>query len=133
MKPKQLLSFPVIAIMLSLLMLSCKQKEQQPNNFLPKNTENLTQEEKQTLHTDTTYKYQYRTGTSGDYSYSYNVSGFDSNSEEVSGNVVMEDKLGTGTLTIAGGEEIEVAVEWIGHGELLATDSQGNEYELTVD
>lgn len=133
MKPKQLLSFPLIAIMLSLLMLSCKQKEQQPNNFLPKNTENLTKEEKQTLHTDTTHKYEYRTGTSGNYSYNYDVSGFDTNGEEVSGNVYMEDKLGTGTLTISGGEEIEVAVEWIGNGELLATDSQGNEYELTVD
>lgn len=133
MKPKQLLSFSVIALMLSLLMLSCKQKEQQRNNFVPKNTENLTQEEKQTLHTDTIYKYEYRTGTSGDYNYNYDVSGFDSNGEEVSGNVYMEDKHGTGTLTIAGGEEVEVEVEWIGHGELIATDNQGNEYELTVD
>ena len=133
MKPKQLLSFPVIAIVLSLLWLSCKQKEQQPSNFLPENTENLTQEEKQTLHTDTTYKYEYRTGTSGDYSYSYDVSGYDINGEEVSGNVYMEDKQGTGTLTISGGEEIEVAVEWIGNGELIASDDYGNEYELTVD
>jgi hypothetical protein len=129
MKPKQLLSFPVIAIMLSLLMLSCKQKEQQPNNFLPKNTENLTKEEKQTLDTDTTHKYQYRTGTSGN----YDVSGFDTKGKEVSGSVYMEDKQGAGILTISGGEEIEVAVEWTGNGELLATDNQGNLYELTVD
>lgn len=133
MKPKQLLSFSVLAIVLSLLWLSCKQKEQQPSNFLPKNTENLTQEEKQTLHTDTTYKYEYRTGTSGNYSYNYDVSGFDTNGEEVSGNVYMEDKQGTGTLTISGGEQIEVAVKWIGNGKLLAKDNQGKEYKLTVD
>jgi hypothetical protein len=45
----------------------------------------------------------------------------------------MEDKQGAGILTISGGEEIEVAVEWTGNGELLATDNQGNLYELTVD
>ena len=133
MKPKQLLSFSAIAIVLSMLWLSCKQKEHQPSNFIPQNTESLTQEEKQTLHTDTTHKYEYRTGTSGNYTYNYDVSGFDTNGEEVSGNVNMEDKLGTGTLTISGGEEIEITVEWIGHGKLLAKDNQGKEYKLTVD
>lgn len=129
MKPKQLLSFSVLAIVLSLLGLSCKKKEQKPSNFLPQNTENLTQEEKQTLHTDTTYKYEYRTGISGN----YDVSGFDIKGKEVSGSVYMEDKQGAGTLTISGGEEIEIAVEWIGHGKLLAKDKQGKEYKLTVD
>lgn len=129
MKPKQLLSFSVLAIVLSLLGLSCKQKEQKPSNFLPQNTENLTQEEKQTLHTDTTYKYEYRTGISGN----YDVSGFDIKGKEVSGSVYMEDKQGVGTLTISGDEEIEIAVEWIGHGKLLAKDKQGKEYKLTVD
>ena len=129
MKPKQLFSFSVLAIVLSLLGLSCKQKEQKPSNFLPKNTENLTQEEKQTLHTDTTYKYEYRTGISGN----YDVSGFDIKGKEVSGSVYMEDKQGVGTLTISGGEEIEIAVEWVGHGKLLAKDKQGKEYKLTVD
>ena len=129
MKPKQLLSFSVLAIVLSLLGLSCKQKEQKPSNFLPQNTENLTQEEKQTLHTDTTYKYEYRTGISGN----YDVSGFDTKGKEVSGSVYMEDKQGVGTLTISGGEEIEIAVEWVGHGKLLAKDKRGKEYKLTVD
>ena len=129
MKPKQLFSFSVLAIVLSLLGLSCKQKEQKPSNFLPQNTENLTQEEKQTLHTDTTYKYEYRTGISGN----YDVSGFDIKGKEVSGSVYMEDKQGAGTLTISGDEEIEIAVEWIGHGKLLAKDKRGKEYKLTVD
>ena len=129
MKPKQLFSFSVLAIVLSLLGLSCKQKEQKPSNFLPQNTENLTQEEKQTLHTDTTYKNEYRTGISGN----YDVSGFDTKGKEVSGSVYMEDKQGVGTLTISGGEEIEIAVEWVGHGKLLAKDKQGKEYKLTVD
>lgn len=129
MKPKQLLSFSVLAIVLSLLGLSCKQKEQQPSNFTPENSKNLTHEEKQTLHTDTTHKYEYRTGTSGN----YDVSGFDTKGKEVSGSVYMEDKQGAGILTISGWEEIEVAVEWTGNGELLATDNQGKQYELTVD
>lgn len=133
MKPKQLLSFSVIAIILSILLIACQQKEQQPSNFIPQNTEILTQEEKQTLHTDTTHKYEYRTGTSGNYTYNYDVSGLDTNGEEVSGNINMEDKQGTGTLTISGGEEIKIAVEWIGHGKLLAKDKQGKEYKLTVD
>jgi hypothetical protein len=122
----------LLFVLLSLL--GCKQNEaSQPQTLLPENTEQLTEEEINTIHSDTNYKYEYRTGTSGDYGYNYDVSGYDDSGNEVTGNVSMEDKYGTGTITNSDGEEVEVEVEWIGKGELRATDSDGNEYELTVD
>lgn len=115
-------------------LLGCKQKEvSQPQNLIHENTEQLTEEEITTIHTDTAYKYEYRTGTSGDYGYNYDVSGYDYSGNAVTGNVSMEDKYGTGYITNSEGEEVEVEVEWIGKGELRATDSNGNEYELKVD
>lgn len=128
-------SAQVIAIIVLLSLNSCKQKEEQQDqqNFVPANKEELTAEELKTVHVDTSYKYEHRTGTSGDYGYNYDVSGYDNNGGEVTGNVSMEDKYGTGTITNSEGEEIEVDVEWIGKGELKATDQDGNEYELTVD
>jgi len=126
--------FKIIVIFAILSAISCKQKEQErKQNFVPANTEDLTAEELKTVHTDTNYKYEYRTGTSGDYAYNYDVSGYDDIGKEVTGNVSMEDKYGTGTITNADGVEVEVNVEWIGKGELKATDDDGNEYELTVD
>jgi hypothetical protein len=66
----------VIIIIVLFTLFSCKQKEQeQPQNFVPANSEELTEEELKTVHTDTNYKYEYRTGTSGDYGYNYDVSG----------------------------------------------------------
>ena len=129
LKPIQLI---IIIAILSLN--SCKQKEQErQQNFVPANAEDLTVEELKTVHTDTNYKYEYRTGTSGDYGYNYDVSGYDGNGEGVTGNVSMENKFGTGTITNAEGDEIVVDVEWVDYGELKATDQDGNEYELTVD
>lgn len=126
--------FKIIVIFAILSAISCKQKEQErKQNFVPANTEDLTAEELKTVHTDTNYKYEYRTGTSGDYGYNYDVSGYDDIGNEVTGNVSMEDKYGTGTITNADGVEVEVNVEWIGKGELKATDDDGNEYQLTVD
>lgn len=131
---KLLKSIRVILIFALLSLNSCKQKEQvRQQNFVPANAEDLTAEELKTVHADTNYKYEYRTGNSGDYGYNYDVSGYDHNGNEVTGNVSMEDKYGTGTLTNSEGDEINVDVEWIGKGELKATDEEGNEYELTVD
>ncbi|MFN3754521.1 hypothetical protein [Flavobacterium sp.] len=124
----------VILIIAVVSLSSCKQKEQErQQNFVPANAEDLTTEELKTVQIVTTNKYEYRTGTSGDYGYNYDVSGYDDNGNEVTGNVSMEDKYGNGTLTNAQGDEINVTVEWIGKGELEATDDDGNEYELTVD
>lgn len=86
-----------------------------------------------TYHEDTTKEYEYRTGTSGDYTYNYNAYGFDNEGNEVSGNIAVNGKYGNGILTKTDGNEIEIDVEWIGYGKLLATDEEGNEYELTVD
>jgi hypothetical protein len=123
-----------LLLLLLLSLLGCKQKEDsQPQTLLPENTEKLTEEEINTIHTDTAYKYEYRTGTSGDYGYNYDVSGYDDSGNEITGNVSMEDKYGTGYITNSDGDEIDVEVEWTGYGELKATDSDGNEYELTVD
>ena len=125
---------PVIIIISILSLNSCKQKEKEgQQNFVPTNVEDLTEEELEMVHVDTTNKYEYRTGTSGDYGYNYDVSGYDGNGDEVTGNVSMEDKYGTGSITNSNGEEIDVDVEWTGYGELKATDSDGNEYELAVD
>ena len=44
-----------------------------------------------------------------------------------------DGKYGNGILTKANGDEIDINVEWIGKGKLLATDEEGNEYELYVD
>ena len=125
---------PVFSIVVLLSLISCKQNEEpQRQSFVPTEVTNLTEEEVKTIHIDTSYKYEYRTGTSGDYGYNYDVSGYDIDGNDVAGNVSMEDKYGTGIITKSDGEEIEVEVEWIGYGELKATDSEGNEYELTVD
>lgn len=127
-------SIRVILVIALLSLNSCRQNEQQPpQNFVPANAEDLTEAELKTVHTDTNYKYEYRTGTNGDYGYNYDVSGTDVNGNEVTGNVSMEDKYGTGTITNSDGEEVDINVEWIGYGELKATDQDGNEYELTVD
>ena len=112
--------------------ISCKKKEEvQPDNFITSPEVETINEE--TIHTDTTYEYEYRKGESGNYEYNYDVSGTDDNGDEVSGNVSMNGKYGSGTITNSEGEEIEVETEWIGKGVLKATDNDGNEYELNVD
>ncbi|WP_333809254.1 hypothetical protein [Flavobacterium sp.] len=86
-----------------------------------------------TFHIDTTKEYEYRTGTSGDYTYNYNAYGFDKNGNEVTGKITVNGKYGNGILFNLNNEEIDIDVEWIGKGKLLATDKDGNEYELSVD
>lgn len=86
-----------------------------------------------TYHVDEEHKYEYRTGTSGDYDYNYDVVGHNDNGDEVSGNVTMNGKYGTGTITTPDGDEVEVDAEWIDYGKLKATDENGNEYELEAE
>lgn len=132
MKTKMTKLYFLLLGLILVMAISCKKKKDvQPDNFIATPASEVNNEE--TIHTDTTYEYEYRKGESGNYEYNYDVSGTDDNGNEVSGNVSMNGKYGTGTITNSNGEEIEVEAEWIGKGVLSATDNDGNEYELNVD
>lgn len=90
-------------------------------------------EEQATLHTDTVYQYEFRTGESGNYKYNYDVIGTDDLGNPITGNVSMQDKYGVGVLTDEEGNAIEVTLEWVGYGELMAEDEEGNVWELGVE
>lgn len=86
-----------------------------------------------TVHTDTVYQYEYRTGDKGEYTYNYDVIGADDTGEPITGNVNMQGKHGTGYLTSKSGKKIKVTLEWVGYGELMAEDEEGNVWELGVE
>ncbi|MDR6969298.1 hypothetical protein J2X31_003328 [Flavobacterium arsenatis] len=92
-----------------------------------------TPAEQATLHTDTVYQYEFRTGESGSYKYNYDVIGTDASGNKITGNVSMQGKYGAGILLDKDGKEIEVTLEWVGHGELRAEDEVGNSWELVVE
>ena len=79
------------------------------------------------------YKYNYRSGSSNHYEYNYDVVGTDENGDEVSGNVDMEGKYGTGYINDENDNEVYIEAEWIDNGELEATDDDGNTYNLEVE
>lgn len=79
-------------------------------------------------HVDDNYKYEHRTGSSGNYEYNYDVSG-----DGVEGNVDMQGKYGSGTITDEYGNEKDVEVEWVDYGVMEATDEDGNTYTMEVD
>ncbi len=117
-----------------LLLVGCKNNNKNSlqwnqEHFVPQTKEEV----RETYHTDTACKYEYRTGKSGDYQYNYDVSGIDNNGKEVTGNITVEHKYGKGILTNKAGDKIEVEVEWISLGKLKAIDRKGNEYRLHVD
>lgn len=80
------------------------------------------------VHVDNDYKYESRTGTSGNYEYNYDVSG-----DGVEGNVDMQGKYGSGTITDENGDEKDVDVEWVDYGVMEATDDDGNTYTMEAD
>lgn len=86
-----------------------------------------------TTHTDTVYQYEYRTGSKGEYTYNYDVIGADNTGEPITGNVNMKGKHGTGYLLDKAGKKIAITLEWVGYGELIAEDGQGNVWELGVE
>ena len=85
------------------------------------------------LHTDSDYKYEYRTGTSGNYEYNYDVVGQDESGNDIEGNVEMQGRYGSGTVIDADGIEKDVELEWVGYGELEATDDDGNTYTMETE
>lgn len=124
----------VVLICLALIFCHCKGKEQnQVEESNLQSTQETIPTEPVNYHVDTTYEYESRTGVSGNYEYEYDVSGTDSDGNEVTGTISVDGKYGSGTITNNNGETIEVEVEWVGKGELNATDENGNEYQLQVE
>jgi hypothetical protein len=116
------------SIFILLAVMACKKSEIQPAYNPPQETEQVQKEK--TVHVDTTYEYEKRTGTSSHYEYTYEVVGTDEQGNELTGEIEVKGKSGTGVITNSNNEEIPVEVEWSGHGILKALDEEGNEYEL---
>jgi len=115
------------------LLLNCKKDVIEKKNETSIQNAVSTIEDTSNYHIDTTYHYENRTGTSGNYKYNYDVIGFDSNRNEVTGNISIEGKEGIGYLFDTNQNKIEVTVEWTGHGKLKAIDNHRNQYELEVE
>jgi hypothetical protein len=123
-----------LLLLLLTVIISCQKKEEiRTNNFALPIKENIEVSESETVYTDSTCKYEYRNGHAGHYQYNYDVSGEDSQGNQITGNVSMQDKYGIGVIIVADRKELEIEAEWVGNGLLQVTDAQGNEYELKVD
>lgn len=114
------------------ILYSCK-KEQKSEAKNLYNSEGTAGSIGSTYHTDSDYKYEYRTGTTGNYEYNYDVTGEDADGNEISGNVDMNGKYGSGYITDDNGNEKEVEVEWVDYGRMEATDEDGNTYEMEAE
>jgi hypothetical protein len=121
------------------ILMSCKRElpPQKINSFYkevikPDDRKVITPDEAKTYHVDTEYQYEYRTGKSGHYEYNYNVKGINIKGDSVYGNINVEGKYGAGILLFDTINDIEINTEWVGQGELKATDKNGNEYYLKV-
>jgi replication-associated recombination protein RarA len=130
---KQILKSSIVVVLL--VIYSCKKSEViEVKTFHSEPvTEIQNDNEAPTYHTDADYKYEYRIGDTDNYKYNYDVTGSDSNGDEVNGNVSVEGKYGSGTITDTNGNTFEVEVEWIDYGKLKAVDENEAEYELEVD
>ena len=122
-----------ILLSFALLLLNCKENSIEKKNEISIQNAVSTIEDTSNYHIDTTYQYENRTGTSGNYKYNYDVIGFDSNGNEVTGNISIEGKEGIGYLFDTNQNKIKVIVEWTGHGKLKAIDNDNNQYELEVE
>lgn len=110
----------------------CKQNSQKQVEHQLKQV-SFTETDTQTMHIDTSFQYEKRTGQSGNYEYNYDVFGVDQNGNEVTGNVNVQGKKGSGILIDSENKEIQVDVEWTGHGKLKAMDKNNREYNLEVE
>ncbi len=148
-KNKQMKSVNKLMILLITLIgfVSCEEKDNSntSENYSSEATTEVTTESinsgssstssnsNSTYHTDSRYKYESRTGSSGNFEYNYYVDGTDENGNSISGNVDMQGKYGSGTITDDDGEEKDVDVEWTGYGTMEAIDDDGNSYDLEVE
>ncbi|MBI4683911.1 MAG: hypothetical protein HY755_01805 [Nitrospirae bacterium] len=67
------------------------------------------------------------------FSYDYDVSGTDSDGNQVSGNIEVDQNGGDGYIETDEGEEKHIDVDWTGKGKLEGYDEDGNYYELEVE
>jgi replication-associated recombination protein RarA len=123
-------------LIFSILLLSCNNNR----NADSENTNQLTNDYKvndksniNNYHTNSNYKYESRTGNSGDYNYNYDINGSDQDGNNVTGNIDINGKYGSGTITDEDGNEKTVDVEWVNKGALEGTDEDGNSYDLEVE
>lgn len=65
--------------------------------------------------------------------YQYKVSGTDYDHNKVYGQIDLEGQTGIGTLMRNEDSQIEIIVEDINHGNLVAIDMNGNQYNLKFD
>ena len=124
-------TFPGVVVRRLLASATSGRASKRPRSSSEKTEEVVSSD--QNYHTDSNYKYEHRTGTTGNYDYNYDVSGYDSDANEVSGNISIQNNNGTGTIIDKDGNEIDVDVEWIDNGKLKGTDVDGNEFELEVN
>lgn len=125
-----------LVLFLIFISISCKEKEAEKSISKKEKIKPFLETpplNNPTFREDKTKEYEYRTGNSGDYTYNYNAFGFDSEGNEVNGNITVNGKYGNGILTDKNGNEINIDTEWTGYGKLKAIDEEGNEYELEVD
>ena len=123
-------------LILSILLLSCNNKRKFDSENTNQSTNVYKVNDKSNInnyHTNPDYKYESRTGNSGDYNYNYDINGSDQDGNNVTGNIDINGKYGTGTITDEDGNEKAVDVEWVNRGALEGTDEDGNSYNLEVE
>lgn len=128
----------IYAILLILSFLACKREASLPPQPLLSKPQEEKMVDTSVTDTDTVYpetdeKFEYRlTRNDGTYQYAYVVEGEDEAGTKVSGAVQVAGKYGVGKLTHPQLGSIRVKTEWIGKGTLMAIDTLGNAYKLSV-
>lgn len=126
------------SLLLCLSFLACKRETRLPPQPLLSQPKAVKSIDTSITDTDTVYpesseKYEFRlTRNDGIYQYAYAVEGEDEAGNKVTGRVHVAGKYGVGKLTHPQLGPVGVKTEWIGKGELKATDTLGNAYKLNV-
>lgn len=127
-----------LVLCLLVFVMSCKGDSHDAPPAVGVNHDTLADLDTLVTDTDTVYpeageKYEYRlTRNDGEYQYDYEVEGVDASGNAVFGEIKVAGKYGAGELNHPTLGTIAVETEWKGKGILMAIDTEGNEYELTV-
>jgi hypothetical protein len=119
--------YPLVILFITLF-LSCSKKKEQKVSSVDKSYNSNNSYNNNNYHENNNYKYEYRTGSNGNYN--YDVVGTDNNGNNVSGNIDISGKYGSGTIEDENGNNKDIDVEWSGNGILDGTDNDGNTYDL---